>query len=414
MHARRRRRLIAAAAAIVVVAGGAGIAYAVLKSRTGDIFHSNVEFRPEQTKGGRAGSWPVYGYTPDHLRYLAAPIEPPFRKLWWFPAHGLLEFPPVVDGGVLYQLNDNAVLNAVDTADGHLRWQRTLGTQSAATPAVGGGVVYATVMKRPGVAHGGSVTAMSARDGHVIWQRALPSPSESSPLLYAGTLYFGSQDSTVYALDARTGATRWTLKASGSVKGSPAASDGVLYFGDYGGDVRAVSARTGAQIWKASTSGALLGAGTFYAAPAVAFGRLYIGNTDGRMYSFALHTGKLAWARQTGNYVYASAAMLDTPGVGPTAYVGSYDGVMYAFDARTGATRWKYDAHGKISGSATIVGRILYFANLAKHSTTGLDVRTGTPVYSTNQGSFDPVVSDGRRIYLTGYTSVTAYEPVRR
>jgi len=408
-----RRRSLIAAAAVVVVLGGAGIAYAILKSRTGDVFHSNVEFRSERTQGGRAGSWPLYGYTPDHLRYLAAPLAPPFKKLWFFPAHGLLEFPPVIENGALYQLNDNAVLNALDVASGRRRWSRTLGSVSASTPAVSSDLVYATVLKRSGAARGGSVTALSTRDGHVVWQRALPSGSESSPLLYAGTLYFGSQDSTVYALDAATGATRWTLKASGSVKGSPAEKDGIIYFGDYGGDVRAVSARTGAQIWKVSTSGALLGAGTFYAAPTIAFGRVYLGNTDGHMYSFAQRTGKLAWARQTGNYVYASAAVLDTPGLGPTIYVGSYDGVMYAFDARTGATRWKYDSHGKISGSATIVGRILYFANLANHTTTGLDVRTGRPVFTTNQGSFDPVVSDGSRIYLTGYTSISALEPAR-
>ena len=408
-----RRRGLVAAIAVLVVAGGAGIAYAILKSRTGDVFHSNVEFQAEHTQGGHAGSWPLYGYTPDHLRYLAAPLEPPFKKLWFFPAHGLLEFPPVIKDGVLYQLNDNATLNALDVGSGRVRWSRTLGTVSASTPAVSASLVYATVLKRTGAAHGGSVTALSTHDGHVVWQRSLPSGSESSPLLYAGTLYFGSQDSTVYALDANTGATRWTLKASGSVKGSPAEKDGVIYFGDYGGDVRAVSARTGAQVWKVSTSGALLGAGTFYAAPAIAFGRVYLGNTDGHMYSFSQRTGKLAWARQTGNYVYASAAVLDTPGLGPTIYVGSYDGVMYAFDARTGATRWKYNAHGKISGSATIVGRILYFANLANHTTTGLDVRTGRPVFKTSQGSFDPVVSDGSRIFLTGYTSVSALEPAR-
>ncbi len=148
-----------------------------------------------------------------------------------------------------------------------------------------------------------------------------------------GVVYFGSQDGTVYALRASDGSLRWTYKASGAVKGSPTLKAGVLYFGDYGGVVHAISAATGQKIWSAATSGALLGAGTFYSTAAVAFGRVYIGNTDGHMYSFAARTGKLAWAYQTGNYVYASAAVLDAPTLGPTVYVGSYDGTLYAFDA---------------------------------------------------------------------------------
>ena len=402
---------------MIVIAAGLGIAYAVLKSRTGNISNPNVEFVPGSPSSGRLApaavfQWPLYGYTQDHLRQLDAPLNPPFHKVWFFPAHGLLEFPPVLAYGALYQLNDNGVLNALDKRNGKLLWSRTLGTRSASTPAVGEGRVYATVLKR-GSGPGGSITAMSSRDGRVIWQRELPSGSESSPLLYNRTLYFGTQNGTVYALDASTGATRWTVKASGSVKGSPAQHNGVIFFGDYGGDVRAVRATTGTQVWHATTSGALLGSGTFYAAPAVAYGRVYIGNTDGHMYSFAERTGKLAWARQTGNYVYASAAVMNTPGLGPTIYVGSYDGVLYAFDARSGSVRWSYNSHGRISGSATIIGHTIYFANLNNHTTTGVDVASGQKVWSTNQGSFDPVISDGARIYLTGFTSIGAYDPGR-
>ena len=75
-----------------------------------------------------------------------------------------------------------------------------------------------------------------------------------------------------------------------------------------------------------------------------------MGNTDGRVYSFAARTGQLAWATGTGAYVYASPAVEDTPGLGPTVYIGSYDGNMYAFNAQSGAVRWTHNAGGKISG----------------------------------------------------------------
>jgi outer membrane protein assembly factor BamB len=84
-------------------------------------------------------------------------------------------------------------------------------------------------------------------------------------------------------------------------------------------------------------------------------------------------------------------------------FIGSYDSTFYAFDARSGNVRWSYNAPGRISGAPTVVGRVVYFADLDSRSTTGLDVRTGKRVFRMNSGKFNPVISDGKRVYLTGY-----------
>ena len=97
------------------------------------------------------------------------------------------------------------------------------------------------------------------------------------------------------------------------------------------------------------SEGALFGSGTFYSTAAVVYGRVFLGNTDGRIYAYDANTGALDWAYQTGAYVYASPAVTDTPGLGPTIYLGSYDGNFYAINARTGQIDWSYDAGGKIS-----------------------------------------------------------------
>src|SRR5207245_1553066 len=97
------------------------------------------------------------------------------------------------------------------------------------------------------------------------------------------------------------------------------------------------------------------------------------GNTDGRVYSFAAGTGQLAWATGTGAYVYASAAVADLPGIGPTVFLGSYDGNFYAFDARSGAVRWSHPSGGRISGAATIVGDVVYYSVLGTKTTVGLN-----------------------------------------
>ena len=79
------------------------------------------------------------------------------------------------------------------------------------------------------------------------------------------------------------------------------------------------------------------------------------------------------------------------PGTKPTVYIGSYDGNFYALDARNGKERWKYRAGGRISGSATVVGDVVYFANLGDKETSGIDVRNGRRVFKYPRGSFTPV-----------------------
>ena len=228
------------------------------------------------------------------------------------------------------------------------------------------------------------------------------------------TVYFGSENGTVYAMRTRDGRVKWRYKASGAVKGALALDGGKLYFGAYGGKVHAIRRSDGKPVWTSTTRGLRFGtgAGNFYSTPAVAYGRVYIGNTDGKVYSFSSDSGELAWTRSTGGYVYAAPAVATVPGGEPTVYIGSYSGNFYGLDARTGRIRWTYDAGGRISGAATVVGSVVYFANLGKEETIGLDARTGRKVFRFGFGSFNPVISDGEKIYLTGYTSMFALEPV--
>lgn len=417
---RRRRRPLLWAAIAVACAGLAAGAYAILKSRTGNIRHPHAEFKGEAPKQAPAPQpaafiWPNLGYTKDRRRYFpgGTALHPPFRTRWRLRGRVLLELPPVVFRGFIYQMNNSGFLRKIDKETGRVRWKRRYGTLAAATPAVGDGNVYVTILQRAPDLRKGTVVAVDARTGVTRWRRDLPSRTESSPLLDKGHVYFGSEDGTVYSLRASNGSVRWRYHASGAVKGGPALSNGVLYFGDYGGEVHAVRQDTGRRVWSTGTSGAALGfsSGQFYATPSVAFGRVYIGNTDHRMYSFVASTGKLAWASQTGGYVYAPSPVADVRGLGPTVYTGSYDGTFYAFNARTGGVRWRRDVGSSISGGSTIIGDIVYFASLQDTATTGLDIRTGRTVFKFGDGRFDPAISDGTRLYLDGYRDLYALEP---
>jgi outer membrane protein assembly factor BamB len=403
---------------VLILAGGALTAYLYEKHRTGNIYHPQAAFVPQPTptlptKGQDRFAWPLYGYTKNHTRFYpaSANMRPPFRTVWTHGGNALLEFPPVMFGNRIFQLGDDAVMHAIDKYTGIDLWSKRLGALSASTPAVSGNTVYATVLSRSPGAQAGRVVALNTITGHIRWSRNLPSRCESSPLLDKGKLFFGSQNGTVYALSARNGGVLWTYHAAGAVKASPSLSNGLLYFGDYSGELQAVRESNGRRVWASGSGGAVLGSGTFYSTPAVMYGRVFLGNTDGRVYAYDASSGKLDWAVQTGAYVYASPALTNAPGLGPTIYLGSYNGTFYALNARSGRIEWQYHEGGRISGSATIVGRILYFADLGTHRTIGLGISTGKAVFSMGTGSFDPVITDGHYLYLTGNTGLYALAP---
>ena len=379
-----------------MVAGAVVAAVVVVSNRTGNVSHPNVEFTAT-TPAPKPPSldkfiWPVYGYDKQRTRYLPASpqLHPPFQQRWVVGSTVLTEFPPVIAHASLYWLKNNGALYAISKESGKPRWKRKVGLLAASSPAYAHGRVFVVLLR--GRTNAGTVTALSGTDGRRLWTRTLPSRAESSPLFDRGTLYFGTQNGTVYALRATDGVVRWTYHASGAVKGGPALYNGNLYFGDYGGKVHAVRASDGHEVWSVGTSGAHLGfgSGQFYSTPAVAFGRVYLGNTDGNVYSFAESNGKLAWRTGTGGYVYASPAVAQVAGTPPTVYIGSYSGRFYALDAQTGKVRWTHNAGGKISGSATVLGDIVYYSNLSNRTTTGLGVRTGLPVFSFPRGAFNP------------------------
>lgn len=417
------------ALAVGLVAGVMGIAAAAgyLSSRPGDVSNPDVPFtveapppapppEPPKRKGKRdTFVWGTYGYSQDRRRYFPAPasLRPPFHRSWKLEGNVLLEFPPAIGGGSLYLLKNNGALYAIRKRDGHVRWKRRFGVLAASSPAYRDGRVYVTILSR-GKGKPGRVLALSARTGKVRWGRPLPSRSESSPLVHDGRIFFGAEDGSVYALRARDGSVAWKQRVGGAVKAALALADGKLYFGDYDGRVYALRASSGRKLWDSGTDGGRFGrSGQFYSTAAVAYGRVYLGNTDGRVYSFSTDDGKLAWAKRTDGYVYSSPAVAQVPDGKPTVYIGSYDGTFYALDARSGKVRWSHRSGGKISGAPTVVGDIVYFSDLGKKSTYGLGARTGRKVFEIRRGAYNPVVTDGDRIYLTGYSQVYALRPRR-
>ena len=405
---RRRRRWPWIVAAAILLAGGA-VAY-VLASKPGDVRNSHAEFVPEKPVPPKPKvdtfSWPILGYSLDRRRYFStATVKPPYRTRWKLTGRVLLEFPPVIWRGSLYLLSDSGNLRRIDKETGHVYWLRRLGTLAAASPAVGDGSVYVPLLRRPN-SENGSVVALNATTGKIRWTKALSSRSESSPAAVPGHPVLRRRGR--HRLRAPRGHGPPGVALQRQRRGEGRAGPGQRHrllrrlrrlgprgarrHGQAGVEQRhergapsasppARSTRRPRSRSAGSTSATPTAACTrSWRAPASSPGPARRGTTSTRL-------------RRSPRW----------PGIGPTVYVGSYDGTFYAYDARTGDARWTYEAGNSISGGSTIIGNIVYFATLQNTATTGLDVRTGKKVYSFFDGKFDPVISDGKRLYLDGY-----------
>ena len=405
------RALLAALVSVVaLVLGGAVLAYELLK-RPADIHNAAVPFKPQKPPKPKAKvtNWPMFGFNRARTRYLPAKgVRPPFRKLWRYTGRPLLEFPPIFVAGKLYFVDNSGFARALDADTGKVLWQRRIGRLNASSPAYARHRLYIVNLVP------GHILKLDAKTGKTIWKRSLPGRAESSPVVVGRSVYFGCECGELYSLSTVNGNVRWATSLGGPVKSAPAYHRGTLYVGDYGGYMNAVDADTGKLEWQSDSLGQGFGtSGAFYSTPAVAFGRVYAGNNDTRVYSFDRNDGTIAWTYSTGGYAYSGPTVATTKHSPPTVYIGSFDGNVYALDARDGGVRWSRSAGGQVVGSLSAVGEIVYVAEFSNETTSGYMMRSGRRVFRYGRGTYTPIVSDGRRLYLTGYSSISALQPYK-
>jgi outer membrane protein assembly factor BamB len=405
------RRLALVGVVVLAVAGAAVAAYLVTK-RPADVSNPNASFHEQKRKKKKPETldWPMYGYDPARTRYLPVNhLNPPFgSSLWSFQAGKLLEFQPIVHHGTIYFMDKDAMFYALSVHGGHIQWKRKIGNLNASSPAYFDGRLFAVNLEPQQ-----AVALDAKKKGKVLWRTPLPGRSESSPLVHNDKVIFGCESGDIFALDEKTGKVRWKVHTGGAVKGALAYDDGTLFATNYAGEVWALDSGNGHVKWTAHTQGGgFLHGGGIYSTPAVAFGRVYLGGLDGRVYSYEEKTGDLAWSQSTGAEVYPSPAVADTPHAPPTVFVGSEDKRFYALDAKTGDIRWEHPMNGIVLGSSSVVDRTVYVSVIGPNiGTYGYGVKKGQQVFHNDQGEYNPVISDGRRIYLTGTSTIRAFKP---
>ena len=340
---------------------------------------------------------PEYGGGPTRDRYVAGVVAPlpGGSPAWSFESRTLIEFPPAVDDGLLVFGVNSGRVYGLDARTGKVEWARRQKGEIASSPAITGDKVFVSSMDGMLSAYG--------RGGTPRWSFSTQgSPVESSPLVVDGRVYVGAWNGTLYAVDADTGKADWTFQAAADIKGSAALAGNLIVVADYAGNVYALDPATGAERWRFS------GGQRFYGGPAVSGGTLVIGDVGGAVVALDTATGRQLWRHATSGYVYSTPAIAKG-----TVFIGSYSGRFEALDLSDGSLKWSFDAGERISGSATVVGDVVYTAILAKPGTPpktfGLDTGSGKVLFTGDDGRYSPAVGAGVTLYLVGTRVIDAY-----
>lgn len=307
------------------------------------------------------------------------------QRFWDYETGGdvVSQVAAAADGTVYVGSHDHHVYALTPT--GGVRWQRDLGDDVYASPALVGDRVFVgsdanfffildaatgevlvhlrtdgdvdtgIAVDDDGTAYFGAGAELWSvtSDGTVRFRFQTNDKIFSAPAIDDdGTVYVGSQDDHVYAV-TREGELRWAFAAQNDVDSGPVVGDdGTIYFGSDDRRVYAVD-RNGHERWRAEVGG--------YVRTPVSLGRdgnvlVPVYGPEARVVSLDAATGREQWTfsvgRTTSNEVgVGSSPLVDVDG---NIYFGASDHYVYAID-RTGRMRWIHGTEGAIDADPALV-----------------------------------------------------------
>jgi len=227
----------------------------------------------------------------------------------------------------------------------------------------------------------GSVYALDPLSGGVKWKFATKGEVKSSVVAHSDLLLFGSYDGFVYALDG-SGGVAWRYDTTSRVHASPCVDrDGDIIIGDMNGNIH-ILAQDGAKRHTFSLTTHITNS-----VMSDSEGHLYVGTSEGELVSFEKN-GTVNWRFQTGGGI-ASDLFID----GDTLLVASKDWHLYALDTH-GKLKWKYQTLWYLTAPPIKGGDgVLYLGSWdwsvhAISSSDGVGIWTKQPERSPNMSYF--------------------------
>jgi outer membrane protein assembly factor BamB len=293
-------------------------------------------------------SWPQAGGLPGHaMQHLALSDNP--KRIWRVSigsgtgGRKQLTSKPVVADGMVFAMDVNANVTALNATTGRQLWRRKLEMKGRASAnSFGGGIAYAggRIFATTGY---GFIAALDAATGQELWRTDIRTPMRGAPAAVDGRVYATTFDNQLFAFSADTGEELWShagiIEAAGIMGAStPAVVGGNVIAAFSSGEIFALRAENGQVAWNDSVTRTglltpLASISDVDAPPVIDRGVVYATSHGGRTVAIDLRTGERMWEKNVGS--------LYTPWVaGEFMYIVSTESEVVCLTRRDGRVRW--------------------------------------------------------------------------
>ena len=345
-------------------------------------------------------SWPVIGGNAEHsVEHVAAAQD---LKIAWRHKIGMgdtftghITAPPVAADGMVFALDGQARITALDAGTGRQVWTVNLAPRKGFDrEAYGGGLAYhdGVVFITSGYRF---VAALDGRTGAVKWTTNTSAPLHGAPNIGGGKLFVIDTLDQMHAYDVTNGTELWSYQALEEparmeISSSPALSGEMVLAPFASGELTSVRQANGNDIWSyvlslTNRNNALSEIRDIAGLPVVYRGDVLAGSHSGVFAAVDLRTGAPRWTQPI--------TTVTTPWVtGDVVYITDQIGEVICLSRDAGQAYWiqELNAHLRKKFRAIWSGPILASNRLIVLSSRGelraLDPHTGEKVASLRIG----------------------------
>ena len=249
---------------------------------------------------------------------------------------------PVVADGLVFVMDAETVVSAIDSKTGDRLWKAALTPDEDDDGHIGGGLAYdnGTLYVTTGFAQ---VIALEAKTGKEIWRKPMQAPMRAAPTVRGGRVFVVTLNNQLFALNAKNGDELWNhsgLPETASMLGgaSPAVDNGIVVVAYTSGQLIALRVNNGRVLWEESLASLrrtelISTLADIRGRPIIDRGRVIAMSHGGQIVSIDLLSGKRIWDREIGG--------LESPWVaGDYIYLLTNDAEIVCISREDGRIRW--------------------------------------------------------------------------
>lgn len=330
---------------------------------------------------------------------------------------------PVVAEGMVFTMDAEAEVRAVDAKTGRSVWRTDLTPDDEDSTFASGGVAYedGMVFATTGFAQ---VVALEAKTGKVVWRQTLSGPMRGAPTVRAGRVFVITVDNQTHCLAAEDGAVLWTHQgisegASLLAGTSPAVDGNVVVVPYSSGELFALRVDNGTVLWQdqlatVRRTDSVSTLSDIRGRPIIDRGRVYaIGHAD-MLVAIDLRSGRRLWEREIGG--------IQSPWVaGDYLYLITNNNEAVALESKTGRIIWvtqlqMWEDEEEKEGRIVWTGPVLASDRLILGNSDGylvsLSPYTGEvlgKVSASDGVTIQPAVAGGTLYFVTNDADLVAY-----